>query len=87
MKTLAQAIRLAEERNRGPVDRCIEYWDAWVLIDSTAPEMIGGRDGCYVVMKALGGSVMNFTGYLYRHDFKIREPKREFEITEKDRMG
>ena len=38
-------------------------------------------------MKALGGPVMNFTGYLYKHNFKIREPKREFDITEEDRKG
>ena len=88
MKTLAQAIKMAEEVNGGPVDHCTEYWDAWVLVDSSVPEMIGGmKDGCYVVMKTLGGPVMNFTGYLYKHNFKIGEPKREVDITEEDRKG
>lgn len=44
MKTLAQAIAIAEALNGGPVDRCVEREDAWVLIDSSAPMTILGRE-------------------------------------------
>ena len=87
MKTLAQAIAIAEALNGGPVDHGMEYEDAWLLMDSHAPMTLGGHSGCYYVMKAGNDQrVLDTTNYLYMHNFN--EPavlQEEFEITEKDR--
>ena len=86
MLTLAEAISIAEKRNEGPVDYCHEYPDAFCLTDTIAPSTLGGlQSGCYVVMKD-GSRVLDFTNYIYLHNFKVGEPLREFALKPEDRV-
>ena len=89
MKTLAQAIAIAEALNGGQVDHGMEYDDAWLLMDRNAPMTLGGHSGCYYVMKADDDQrVLDGFNYRNMHNFNLHPVlQEEFEITEEHRKG